>query len=78
MNIEMNITQLEQIYKSCLHTLRDYSIKYSEKHEELLNTIISYTESDAVELLDVIEPLHDLIYNHENYVHYRELDNDED
>ncbi|MCL1696290.1 hypothetical protein [Lysinibacillus sp. BPa_S21] len=74
----MNITQLEQIYKSCLLTLREYKIPYSEKHEELLNTIISYTETDAVDLLDVIEPLHELIYNHENYVHYRELDNDED
>ena len=74
----MSITQLEQIYKSCLHTLRDYNIKYSEKHEEMLNTIISFTETDAVELLDVIEPLHDLIYNHENYVHYRELDSDDE
>lgn len=74
----MNITQLEQIYKSCLLTLRENKIEYSLKHEELLNTIISYTETDAIDLLDVIEPLHDLIYNHENYVHYRYLDNDED
>lgn len=78
MSKEMNITQFEQIYKSCLLTLKEYKIEYGEKHEQLLNTIISYTETDAVDLLDVIEPLHDLIYNHENYVHYRELDNDKD
>lgn len=74
----MNITVLELLYKSCLLTLRDNKINYAEKHEELLNTIISYIDTDEVELLSVIESLHEQIYNHENYVYYRHLDSDEE
>ena len=70
----MYITQLELIYKACLFTLREYKIPYDKKHEELLNLIISYTDSDAVDLLDTIENLHEQIFNHENYVHYRQLE----
>lgn len=72
----MNITYLELLYKSCLLTLREYKINYAEKHEELLNTIISYTDTDAVDLLHVIDFLHKQISEHEDYVYYRSLDND--
>lgn len=67
------ISQLELLYKSAMHTLREQNIQVNEKHEQLFDAI---PDHDSIDLLDSIEILHDLILQHENYEDYGEIEED--
>lgn len=43
----LSITQLELLYKSCMHTLREQNIEFDEKHEQLFDAI---PDHDSVNL----------------------------
>ncbi|MCM3387292.1 hypothetical protein M3649_03985 [Ureibacillus chungkukjangi] len=58
--------QAEMIYLSLLHTLREYDIPYEEKHD--LVTAEIDTRHEAVDLLDLLDGLHDFIVEENGFV----------
>lgn len=64
-----HISQLEMLYKACIYTLRTEGIEVPEKHETLLDNT---PDHDAVNLLDTLDILHDLIMSHDNYSELKE------
>lgn len=65
----------EKIFKAILYVLDNENIEYDLKYGELREQIIRYTETEVIELLDVIEPFYQAIKGNTNY---DELDREDD
>lgn len=72
---KLTISQTEKIFKAILYVLDKENIEYEQKYSELREQIIRYTETEVIELLDVIEPFYQAIKGNTNY---DELDKEDD
>ncbi|MFY0520576.1 hypothetical protein ACOMCU_22505 [Lysinibacillus sp. UGB7] len=77
MNIhfDLKIAQIEMLYKAVLCVLKNDGIQFDDKHENLWNQIITYTETDSSDLLDLIEFFYQQIKEN---TQYDEFDKEDD
>ena len=63
----LNKEQLELLYLSATQSLREANIQYSDKHFNMLNSVLNESDHDVSKLLSVLEVLHAELSKHEPY-----------
>ncbi len=57
----VNVSIAEMLYKAMLCVLKNDGISFDDKHDDLWNQIITYTETESADLLDFIDPFYQYI-----------------
>lgn len=75
--VDLNITDMESIYKAMLCVLKSYDIEFDDKHQDLWHQIID-TQRDPNELLPLLEPFYETIKANTQYPDDEKEDEDDD